>query len=226
MRKIVALLAMLGGSGMASATSNILYNGSFDEPLTNQAPGTWSIHPNLTGWTDGVGVEVRDNVAGTAYDGSNYIELDTHPVASNSYAVDTNSWIAQSFNAIAGYTYSLSFAYSARNIPGLDDKAERKSDKIQAKVFQGNNVLLSSVVTGNNNTSGNIWNIYSYSFTALSSGSTTVKFLAKGTDDTYGGSLDAISLTVSAVPEPETYAMFLAGLGIMAGVARRRKLHY
>ena len=29
--------------------------------------------------------------------------------------------------------------------------------------------------------------------------------------------------TVTAVPEPETYAMFLAGLGIMGALARRRK---
>jgi hypothetical protein len=27
----------------------------------------------------------------------------------------------------------------------------------------------------------------------------------------------------SAVPEPETYAMLLAGLGLMGGIARRRK---
>lgn len=31
------------------------------------------------------------------------------------------------------------------------------------------------------------------------------------------------SFQVSAVPEPETYAMFLAGLGLMGGIARRRK---
>lgn len=30
-------------------------------------------------------------------------------------------------------------------------------------------------------------------------------------------------LAVTAVPEPETYAMFLAGLGIMGALARRRK---
>ena len=29
-------------------------------------------------------------------------------------------------------------------------------------------------------------------------------------------------LTVTAVPEPETYAMLLAGLGLMGGIARRR----
>lgn len=32
-----------------------------------------------------------------------------------------------------------------------------------------------------------------------------------------------LNLSVAAVPEPETYAMFLAGLGIMGAVARRRK---
>lgn len=30
-------------------------------------------------------------------------------------------------------------------------------------------------------------------------------------------------LTVTAVPEPGTYAMLLAGLGLMGGIARRRK---
>ncbi|MBK7007107.1 MAG: PEP-CTERM sorting domain-containing protein [Burkholderiales bacterium] len=31
------------------------------------------------------------------------------------------------------------------------------------------------------------------------------------------------SYTIAAVPEPETYAMLLAGLGVMGAVARRRK---
>lgn len=36
-----------------------------------------------------------------------------------------------------------------------------------------------------------------------------------------GGRLDVLAVT--AVPEPETYAMFLAGLGLMGAVARRRR---
>jgi hypothetical protein len=37
-----------------------------------------------------------------------------------------------------------------------------------------------------------------------------------------GGQSESL-VTVSAVPEPETYAMMLAGLGLMGAVARRRK---
>ena len=39
---------------------------------------------------------------------------------------------------------------------------------------------------------------------------------ARGGDFAVGG-------TIAAVPEPETYAMLLAGLGLMGGLARRRK---
>lgn len=35
--------------------------------------------------------------------------------------------------------------------------------------------------------------------------------------------VDEISFNTSAVPEPETYAMFLAGLGLMGAVSRRRR---
>jgi hypothetical protein len=43
-------------------------------------------------------------------------------------------------------------------------------------------------------------------------------------DTTFGGRLEGSNLAIfaMAVPEPETYAMLLAGLGLMGLVARRR----
>ena len=32
-----------------------------------------------------------------------------------------------------------------------------------------------------------------------------------------------LDVTVSAIPEPETYAMMLAGVGLVFGIARRRR---
>ena len=40
---------------------------------------------------------------------------------------------------------------------------------------------------------------------------------------TGGTSTSAQLISVTSVPEPETYAMLLAGLGVMGAVARRRK---
>ena len=42
-------------------------------------------------------------------------------------------------------------------------------------------------------------------------------------DSYYGDNSGGVSLSITAVPEPETYAMLLAGLGLMGAIARRRK---
>jgi hypothetical protein len=92
-----------------------------------------------------------------------------------------------------------------------------------------------STVVGDTNASGVSWfgvllnsasPVYSafdsnpddgFSFSGLSAGSYSLTFLGTGTGG-YGG-----FYTVSAVPEPETYAMFLAGLGALGLMASRRR---
>lgn len=62
-------------------------------------------------------------------------------------------------------------------------------------------------------------------FTVSGSGSSALGYGNVTLGDALGNSLDA-TLTagsVAAVPEPETYAMFLAGLGLMGAIARRRR---
>ena len=42
-------------------------------------------------------------------------------------------------------------------------------------------------------------------------------------DTAYNVGIDNVSFRIAPVPEPETYAMLLAGLALMSGIARRRK---
>jgi hypothetical protein len=46
----------------------------------------------------------------------------------------------------------------------------------------------------------------------------------KGKNNNRQGETEHYTFTVTAVPEPETYAMMLAGLGLMGTIARRRKI--
>ena len=44
-----------------------------------------------------------------------------------------------------------------------------------------------------------------------------------GLDFTDNGSVGRYAMAVAPIPEPETYAMLLAGLGLVGFIARRRK---
>ncbi len=195
---IAALCALAAGGAGASAT-NLVVNGSFE--AQTQASGSWANYASLTGWTSGaLGIELRDNVAGAAYDQHNFVELDT----------TGNSRISQVIGTSAGQQYTLEFAYSPR------EKVALGSNGIDV---YWNNALVGSY-DGAGAASGNNWSVKSLSLTAVSA-SSTLTFMASGASDALGGSLDAISLT-SGVPEPESYAMLLLGLGLI-GVAARRK---
>ncbi len=58
-------------------------------------------------------------------------------------------------------------------------------------------------------------------FGQLSTGSGTAAYFAADVVNLHGNT-GAIGATVAAVPEPETYAMLLAGLGLMGAVVKRR----
>lgn len=197
--KSIALVILSTLALGANAATNLVTNGSFEQ--NSQANGTWSTRGSLVGWTGQPTVELRNNVSGVAQDGVNFVELDTN----------RNSGISQTVNATG--LVELSFWYSAR--PGT---ATTTNDIF---VSFGNS-FQTTVLHGVGNTTGtNQWQHFSQIIDLGKSGSAVLSFYARGVSDSYGGSLDNISVT--AVPEPETYAMLLAGLGVMATIARRRK---
>lgn len=69
-------------------------------------------------------------------------------------------------------------------------------------------------------TEPNDWFLIGYGTTVLTSGG----HIYARVNDTYPiNNTGSFSVNVTAVPEPETYAMLLVGLGFMATIARRRK---
>jgi hypothetical protein len=203
LNSLVMALAALGLHTTANA--NLVINGSFEDVspasgLQTQANGTWSIYNVIDGWSTiaGPGIEVRNNVAGTASNGSNYVELDS----------TGNTTMAQTLLTSAGSYYALTFDYSGRT------GVAAASNGIEVL---WNNVLvnLNPITASGIGLSNHAWT--SYTFGVYGTGNDVLSFRSVGTQDSLGGSLD----NVRVVAEPGMLAtMSLALLAL--GWSRRR----
>lgn len=200
MKKLFAAVLFLAAGAASAGPVELIKNGSFEK--NGVSANSWTVKSGLDGWTVGPnGVEVRNNVAGAAEDGRNYLELD-------SYA---NSWISQSIKTITGVQYNLSFYYAPR------EHTSAATNGID--VFWNGNLL--KHMAQDNFTSVTNWVKVDLSMFATGNLS-TLQFNAAGISDGYGGSLDNVSLAAH-VPEPGTLVSILLGLGMLGFVLRRRQ---
>ena len=186
---LAAWIAVLAGCGSGESggrgdtdPANLIVNGSFEGPdvppgISTISVGDW----NLSGWTpvNGNGIGIFDNMTASAgvtwqaYEGDQFAELDAN----------ANGGISQSINTVPGSSYYICFAYSPR--PGCG----AGTNTIQ---FYLNDKSIDNVTAGGDAASM-AWMLYCYSFRATGA-STTVRFMAAGDSDGFGGFLDDVQV--------------------------------
>ena len=189
------LTAAIAMSAVASQAGNLIKNGDFETyaPSFTGYIKIASGSPLLSDWTvGGTSVDIINGGFG-AITGNSIDMLGTPGPGS----------LSQSFATVIGQTYVLNFDLSRNS---------NENPYINV-VFGGLPQTQFTGGTGAAPTKGLL------SYTALST-LTTLSFYSVGGAASSGAVLDNVSVT--AVPEPETYAMLLVGLGLMGAVARRR----
>lgn len=193
---------VLGGTAQAQA----LVNGGFELPSGTayaSLPGNSTV---IAGWkTVNNGVEWFNPSAyygiGSANEGAMVVDLANY--------VYTGGGIAQSFATVVGQTYNLSFSLGTHQLYGRDGTAH--FDVSVAGNSIGYDIVNASPVIA--------WSPKSLSFLATNA-LTTLTFSNNQNPYLHFAYLDGVS--VSAVPEPESYALLLAGLAMVGVLARRR----
>ena len=225
MKRLVVAAAFAGAAALAPvANANLLLNGGFE---TSPCPGSLTFcaaipgAPILSGWT------VSAVPAGGSVEFVNDAYWDA---AAGSWSLDLDGFsrgaIGQLFTTPAsGATkFDLSFDLSG-NPQGPPGLKLMQIDLLGATfVGGGTSRIVGYDVTGNSVTKMN-WQTQFFSFVAALNAPVTLTFtslsnLVSPGGFFYGPALDNVSVT--QVPEPGTYALLLAGLGLMGFIARRR----
>ena len=202
--------ALLAISGTAHA-DNLLVNGSFESPSI--AGYNYIFYPSgsnaITGWTATGAGETQNTRTEflPAADGFQWVDL------TGNIGYD-KGLISDAVATEIGSTYRLSFF--------LGDYAPFGSSTVSVKFNNGPATLFTNVYQ-----SGTMdWEQKSFDWIADAT-SVRISFtgVANGAlSNNLGIGLDGVGLekVAVAVPEPETYALMLAGLGLVGAMARRR----
>src|SRR5471030_1474245 len=190
-------------AGVAHASTNLITNGDFEST------------------TYGSNKQLASSVSAAAADIDHRTTLTGSATSNNVFASDALYYpgvLSQTVNGLqVGKAYTLTFNYALGQQVGFNDANSDNYWQVGFGVTTKDSNAL-SIATGG--FSG--WKTASMSFTAANARQ-ALSFLANGA--TPGAPpfmlLDNVSLT-AAVPEPSTWGMMLAGLGLVGLMMRRR----
>ncbi|MGB6450795.1 MAG: DUF642 domain-containing protein [Steroidobacteraceae bacterium] len=224
----IAVGAALAALVVTNANASLVTNGDFANIgsvwVNNTGLGSddlqYSGATDIPGWTN-----VPGYVNEFWFTSPNDYSLSASPGNGSTFAVDLTGQannkpyggIEQTITTVAGEGYELTFDLGAStywNSSGFGAAALTAS-------ANGTSLLNSQLFTLTPD-STNEWVTDTLSFTADSS-STTIEFLADSSYTSKYVGLDNVNVNVSAVPEPSTWTMLLAGLGGLAAAIRFRR---
>jgi hypothetical protein len=196
LKQLAVAAALVLGSPLTQGAAPV-FSDNFDSYPADQL--NW-VPPASSGWTVGSNGTVDIHGVGGIYDfipgNGSYVDLDGTSLSSGLLSHDVN--------LIGGTTYVLSF--------DLAGSHRGSSETV--------NISFGSMASTYSFNSADPFSSFTLNFTPSSDGSYSFGYQNVGGDN-FGALLDNVS--VSAVPEPEIYAMLLAGLGFVGFMARRRR---
>ena len=239
------VMCVLAALSVPAAAVNLISNGGFEaDAAVIQSPDP------VTGWVAsevGIlgGVVINSGavspVSGTSTPGPNsghhYALLDlaapSHMALSQSFAVGAQALTSAtlSYSWFAGYSGDPAVGGDRVSLDSTsnDDVLTLRVDilKSGAAAFSTDaaDLIFTTTWTAPLDQLPSAWTVFSTALPAdaLVAGQTyALRYAAASNRGPLIGGIDDVSLNVTAIPEPKTWALLLAGLGIVAGVARHR----
>ncbi|MYM39838.1 FxDxF family PEP-CTERM protein [Duganella qianjiadongensis] len=205
----IAAVATALFAAQAHAATNLIVDGGFD---IGSSFGTYNYANNFHGTMTGKGSPW------TFSDASGVVN---HAGAWGGVASTSTVAFIQNYNGFTSNTPTVSqtFSSSASAYTVTFDLAQRPGNHESLQVSLDGQILSGGLLTP----AGASLTSYSYTVTGLTGTSHTLQFKGVNNSGAYDSSLFLDNVNVAAVPEPETYAMMMAGLALVGVVARRRK---